>query len=124
MGKYQLKAVLTRVYSQNNRIIELVKHLDHYLIQLFILQLKKLKLSNLVGLFRVSSEFVLDSGLKHKLGWKLQKKVLILVFTRPKRREDGKWMRIEGKVSEIRYRRSSTQFLSEEHRSWNPLKLP
>lgn len=89
MGKYQLKAVLTRVCSQNNRIIELVKHLDHYLIQLFISQLKKLKLSNLVGLFRVSSEFVLDSGLKHKLGWKLQKKCPNIGVHQTKKK--GRW---------------------------------
>lgn len=31
---------------------------------------------------------------------------------------------IEGKVSEIRYGKSNTQFLSKEQRSWNPLKVP
>lgn len=46
--------------------------------------------------------------------------VLLLVFTDQVQGKTG----LEGQVSEIRYGKSSTGFLSKEQRSWNPLKPP
>lgn len=53
---------------------------------------------------------------------KAAENVLLLVFTRPNRREGGRWMGIERKVSEIKSMGYPAFLLSGEPRSWNPLK--
>lgn len=59
-----------------------------------------------------------ESRLEHKLG----ENVLLLVFTRPNRREGGRWMGVERKASEIKSMGDPAFLLSEKRRSWNPLK--
>lgn len=61
----------------------------------------------LVDFYKINSKSVtVRSGTQARM--EATGNVLLLVVTTPSRREEGKWLKVAGQVSEIEYGRSST----------------